>query len=276
MYELKLYENIPFDNFPLQISYYTENRKCDFLPHWHEHIELHCIVKGNLSVQCEGKIIEAKTGDCLIIDSNELHEGAGGCSEHICINIPRSMVGPRDVKYKRVVSDSNINELALKIIHEHNHRDDSSNNAIMGYVYLLITILNRKYTCKKHTPEGYNIYSRKTVMLDKVINLLEDNYSEQLSLQEISEFAKVSKSYLCKEFRDYTGKTISEYINYLRCIKAKEFLISTDIPISEISYICGFSEPNYFTRKFRQIMGKTPRDIRKEISVQSQKKGNLS
>lgn len=266
MYDMKLYENIPSGTFPVQISYYTGNKKCGFLPHWHEHMELLFIIRGNISVRCEGKIFEAKAGECLIIDGNELHQGAGGEAEYLCINIPRSMMGAQNVKYKRVVSDSNINQLALNIIHEHTHGDEESHIAIMGYINLLIAILNRKHIYKKYDTEGYNIYSKKTIMLNKVIAFLEDNYSEQISLNEVSQLANVNKSYLCKEFRQYTGKTINEYINYLRCMKAKEFLISTDISITEISYICGFNDPNYFARKFKQIMGVCPSEIRKTLN----------
>ncbi len=266
MYEMKLYENIPLDTFPAQISYYTGNKKCDFLSHWHEHMELLFIVSGNMSVLCEDKLFEAKTGECLIIDGNELHQGAGGNADYLCINIPRSMMGSQNVKYKKVVSDSSIGELALNIIHEHTHSDEASNIAIMGYINLIIAILNRKHICKKYDIEGYSMYSKKTTMLNRVIDFLEDNYSEHMSLNEISQLANVNKSYLCKEFRQYTGKTISEYINYLRCIKAKEFLISTDISITEISYICGFNDPNYFARKFKQIMGVSPSETRKTLN----------
>lgn len=267
MHEMKLYENIPFDAFPMQINYYKGNQKCEFRPHWHEQMELLYIVKGNISVQCEEKIIDAKAGDCIIINGNELHEGVGGQADYLALNIPRSMMGAQNVKYKQIVSDHGIGELAYKIIYEHTHRDEASDFAITGYINLIIAILNRRYILKKYDTEGHNIYSKKTVMLNRVIGYLEDNYSEPLTLQEISEFAKVTKSYLCKEFRQYTGKTVNEYINYLRCIKAKEFLISTNISIADISCICGFYDPNYFARKFRQIMGKTPSNMRKENTV---------
>lgn len=270
MNEMKLYENIPFDVYSAQINYFTDIKPRHFLPHWHEHMELLYIVKGILSVQCEDRLLQAKAGDCIIINSNELHEGTCESAEYLCINIPRSKMGAQNFKYKQIVSDSKIGELASGIIYEHTHPDEASSFAIEGYINLLISVLNRYHISKRYDTEGYNIYSKKTAMLNKVIGYLEDNYSERIILHEVCEFADVNKSYLCKEFRKYTGKTITEYINYLRCIKAKEFLISTSIPISDISYICGFSDPNYFTRKFKQIIGEIPSDIRKRNNVSGQ------
>ena len=71
-------------------------------------------------------------------------------------------------------------------------------------------------------------------------------------------------------FSDGLFLYIKRNICYNIGIKAKEFLISTSIPISDISYICGFSDPNYFTRKFKQIIGEIPSDIRKRNNVSEQ------
>ena len=49
----------------------------------------------------------------------------------------------------------------------------------------------------------------------------------------------------------------------LRMKKAMELLNTTELNISEIAYDLGFSDPNYFSRTFQQVYGKTPSSIRK-------------
>ena len=51
------------------------NKTNDFKIHWHEHVELHFMVSGEAKVRCGSQVFHIKKHDCLIINSNELHEG---------------------------------------------------------------------------------------------------------------------------------------------------------------------------------------------------------
>ena len=70
------------------------------------------------------------------------------------------------------------------------------------------------------------------------------------------------------KMKEVTEKTAKEYILSLRIEKAVELLDSTEMTITEICYCCGFSDPNYFTRMFKQITGKLPSKIRSRSKSQ--------
>lgn len=74
----------------------------------------------------------------------------------------------------------------------------------------------------------------------------------------------MSKYHFCNAFKEFTGQTFKEYHNRIRIDKAIELLHSTEIPITEIAFLCGFNDSNYFSRKFHQITGKTPLAVREE------------
>lgn len=68
-------------------------------------------------------------------------------------------------------------------------------------------------------------------------------------------------------YNTFLVTSIWKYINGIRIAKAEELLIGTDMPITDIAYMCGFSYSNYFARKFKQITGENPRDERKKALV---------
>lgn len=96
-----------------------------------------------------------------------------------------------------------------------------------------------------------------------ISNYLQEHYKEIHSLEELTTYFRVSKSYLCRIFRKQTGLTIVEYINRLKVEEAYKLLQETELSIHEVSMRCGFDTVIYFNRVFRRIMGVTPKDARK-------------
>ena len=62
--------------------------------------------------------------------------------------------------------------------------------------------------------------------------------------------------------RKQTGKTVSEYIQGKLIDRAKELLLSTSKPMSEIAYSLGFQYPQHMNRMFKRIVGITPNEFR--------------
>ena len=74
----------------------------------------------------------------------------------------------------------------------------------------------------------------------------------------------MSQVQVYRKLKALTGKTPTQYMRMLRMKRAMELLNNTQLNISEIAYDLGFSDPNYFSRTFQQIYGKTPSSIRKK------------
>ena len=84
-----------------------------------------------------------------------------------------------------------------------------------------------------------------------------------LTLSEIADAAYTSESTLTARFRRETGMSIGEYIDYLIMLRASKELITTDRKISEISDSLGFCDQFYFSRRFKEKHGVSPREFRK-------------
>ncbi|MDR2178083.1 MAG: helix-turn-helix transcriptional regulator [Treponema sp.] len=81
---------------------------------------------------------------------------------------------------------------------------------------------------------------------------------EKISPTVLAEILGMNCSYLCRRFKEETGKTISEYINEVKITEARCLLESTELPLAQISAQLGFSSQNYFQTIFKEITGATP------------------
>ncbi|WP_299064554.1 AraC family transcriptional regulator [uncultured Polaribacter sp.] len=100
-------------------------------------------------------------------------------------------------------------------------------------------------------------------IINSVKKFLLDNLDKTFSLDEIAEKFNYSKSYLHTKFKSNTGYPIMVFFNLKKTQKACEYLNYTDLSIKEISYKIGFEDPLYFSRIFKNFMGKSPRNYKK-------------
>ncbi len=98
-----------------------------------------------------------------------------------------------------------------------------------------------------------------------VIDFIYLNYSQAVTMEQIASVSGYSVSHISKLFREETGMPVMDYIAKLRCEKAASLLKSTDLSIGEIGALVGYSDNNYFTKKFKQFVGATPRNYREGV-----------
>lgn len=266
MKKIELYESIPETSSLIRINLYDNMQKPLFPIHWHGHLEIHYIIEGTAVERCENDVVKVNAGECIIINSNELHEGIDGNCRYLCLLVPQHFAKNSNIILNRVIRDSEIEEMAKSIIKEYKSCQKAEDIAIIGYVALILAKLYRNYVFKEIKEENYKAYFQRILLLNEVVKYIHENYQEDIELRDIADRFNINMYYFCHIFKDFTGATFKEYLNKLRVDKAYELLVNTDAAISEIAFMCGFNDSNYFSRKFRQIIGKSPRQIRKAPS----------
>lgn len=97
----------------------------------------------------------------------------------------------------------------------------------------------------------------------EMILYLEDHFSEDISLRELSERFHLTPEYLCACFKAETQETIMQYLRRIRMHRAKLLLMeSPDLSLREIAEACGFHSISYFGKVFRSSAGMTPQAYR--------------
>jgi len=77
-------------------------------------------------------------------------------------------------------------------------------------------------------------------------------------LEELAARADISTSYYQKVFQTYTGLTPKSYLDHVKITEATKLLKESDLSITEISFILGYSSTQHFATAFRRLMGQTP------------------
>lgn len=102
-----------------------------------------------------------------------------------------------------------------------------------------------------------------TNMISKTLDYIADNYMQDIKVEELARYIHISETHFRRVFSTYMKMSPLEYINTVRIQAACEFLKTTDEPIADIAYKCGFTTNSTFNRNFKQIMGMPPVEWRK-------------
>lgn len=144
--------------------------------------------------------------------------------------------------------------LALKVKAEREIKQQSTLEEMQDWLFAMVNEII--------TAIG-NIQQDNTVkLINKAKRYLEENYYKNVSLEEVAEHISISPYYLSHVFKEATGISFINYLTQLRINNAQNMLMSTDMPISEVGYRVGYKDPNYFSRIFKKITGRTPLQYR--------------
>ena len=99
----------------------------------------------------------------------------------------------------------------------------------------------------------------------RVIQYIDDNFSQTIKLAELSRLANMSATKLKKLFRQFTGCTITEYILSKKTDYASHLLADSDLSIEELAKKVGFDTVAGFSTSFKKQTGIPPSEYRKQI-----------
>ena len=113
------------------------------------------------------------------------------------------------------------------------------------------------------------IKSGKTVAVPDIVNrFLESAFNPDLSIGTISSYAAqagVSENYLSRQVKQSTGRSVGEWIDAVRIVRAKKLLSETSLPIIDVATAVGLEDQSYFARFFKRETGQTPSGFRKAM-----------
>lgn len=232
-----------------------------FQTHWHKSPELLLPVEGTISVSCNGIKQTGVPSELIVVGSNQLHEISALTKEatYYCLIVDSSVCEnienlPPKTRNEEIV------ELYRKIVSEFEKKDKYYHEIVIGYAKVLFSLLSRENADRTEKLESQNI--RKVETVKKTIQYIYENFQKEINLEAISCEINISKFYLSHIFKEITGKTIIEHLNYIRCTHARTLLKSGKYTVTEACYAAGFTNRSYFTKTYKKIVGNLPlRDL---------------
>jgi len=200
------------------------------------------------------------------------------------LNIDKALNYLKEYIYQSIDS-CNINEFELKtlfenalyniinILDELNFNVEEMNNSKLEYfqridetksTHELLQILD---IITKETSSLLNNEESKLNdhMINKIIEYISNHYYEQLSLKQVADKFHFNYYYLSSYFSSHNAEGFSEYLNKIRLEKAAELLGNEEIPVSEVSFMVGYSDHSYFCKVFKKFKKLTPSKFRRNI-----------
>lgn len=127
----------------------------------------------------------------------------------------------------------------------------------------------REWFLEKLEAVCQNVSSKKEEQSESVISkakaYIDQNFSRELSLDEVSRNVNISPYYFSKLFKEEAGENFIEYLTRVRITHAKELLRNPALSIKEICVMSGYSDPNYFSRIFKKQEDLTPSEYRERM-----------
>lgn len=141
-----------------------------------------------------------------------------------------------------------------------NHKSSDSNAfKIEGLLFLFFSKLSENV---KSIPNNNNNDMYSNLYINKAIEFIQNNYHNQIKVSDIAKYTCLNRSYLTSIFQKYLQMSPQRFLMKFRITKASDLLYNTDLPIRNIAYSCGYSDPLAFSKAFKKIKGVSPKEYR--------------
>ncbi len=226
--------------------------------HVHESWELYFLKEGERYLRADGKFFCIRAGDAFLIPPGVEHrtmDSGGGAYVKLTCMIPPHLlpVGTLSEDGVHVVRPEGraAVDIATAL------RRLESGASLEAYATLLGIL-----SAVAAMPESREDVASPTLgRMAEIIGYIDGHYTERITLTVLSERFFISEYYLCRLFREHTGRTIHEYITSLRLHRAARLLKRGD-RVSWVARECGFGSVSAFSSAFRAKYGCAPRDYK--------------
>ena len=145
-------------------------------------------------------------------------------------------------------------------------------NDLLAVMDMAIQKLDRECDFKGNTKENKPERKRENVKnfdeqttIKYLREYVENNYTFDISMQEVAEDMGYSDAYFSKLFKQYFNQNFTAYLTQYRIKKAKELLTDTNNSIKDISRMVGYEDSNYFAKIFKRMVGEIPSKFRENL-----------
>ncbi|WP_044173055.1 AraC family transcriptional regulator [Flectobacillus major] len=135
-------------------------------------------------------------------------------------------------------------------------------------VILLLKVLRRMANASdvqelSKTDDSATLDEQNTKRIDQIYSFSLNNFTREITLEEVAEVANISVNSFCRYFKTHTRKTYFQFLLELRIGHACKLLAEEKLSISQVAYESGFNNLSHFNRSFKAIMQLKPQQYQK-------------
>lgn len=252
--------------------------------HKHNYFEINYVISGSCNFTFENNKLQLKEGELCIISPFSEHDIViNDDSTVFCIMLRKStfnttffsLLSRKDLLsyfFRNILKDNSksnyllfdtSNNILIKKCARHAliecYKDDSyCNTCCINWINLMFSYLLRNYN---DSLQFYN-YEKMGTDFSIILKYIQENY-QNINLSKLSEFFHYSEPYMCNLIKQNTGHNFTDLIKELRMAEAVDYILNTNIKISEIAEKVGYNSTDHFSRVFRSVYKISPQQYRK-------------
>ncbi len=248
--------------------------------HSHSNIEIAYILSGTGRYLVDGVNYDVKQGDLLICNPGVMHQSivtnpsdqtlefVVGLTDIHFLNMPENTIElPGGVhllslnsEYKREIS-----RCCYEIMEENVSTQPGRYYLIQAQMMKILILIFRTIVgtnTHESVSMAFESYS-KGYVVKKIVQYLNENYSQHISLDQIAHNMYLSPVYISKIFKEKTGDSPINYLIKIRLNKAREMLKEDKGSIKTIASLVGYDDVYHFSKLFKKHYGISPLNFRK-------------
>ena len=244
--------------------------------HDHSAVEILLTLEGAVTYVLEDTVYQVRKGEVLIVPPDMLHALSmeEGSSRILFLFEPDAVMSMRDIKFLAPYFDKpfhlrdgseahvRIRELLLRARDAYEKRDLMWNTFCYSCFLRIYAALGQNYLSGIKPRAGEPVRNMDSEVITAVMTYINNHYMEELSLEDVAQFAGFSRYYFSRSFKKQTGYSFKDYLCQKRLQVAMDLLIRTNRSMREVALDSGFGSVATFNRVFREKKGCTPTQYR--------------
>lgn len=273
------YENLEFEE-GCYINISLAKNEETFPLHWHTAAEIIMPTEGTYSVNVNGIPFYLQTNDILFVSIGELHEMTRPSKgSRMILQFDFSLINNlkdfnssisilQSIKLISKDTDPDIHNqiiaLMADIRNEHASKNEFKNAIMYSKLLQIYVLIARKYMNMSNIFPDITLSKQQEYIakFTQIFSYINNNFTDDLTLDTLADHAGFSKFHFSRLFKQFTNKTLYDYINQKRISEAEMLLINPNLSITEVSLQSGFNSLSTFNRVFKSYKNCTPTEFK--------------
>lgn len=267
------------------IHYYEFNKDFCYDGESHDFWEMVYVDAGNVKIKANNKEFKLKQGEIIFHKPNEFHTiktDKDAAANVFVISFVSSSKSMSFFKGKTMVVPSKLKNYISTIVEEYSHTFNpmstqdiklelkenppiGGQQMIKTYLEQFLILLIRSENDNRDLRVFPSKESMENHLVSQVIQLIEENTYNKITVEQICDKLNYSRTYLSKIFKAASGYTILEYILMNKIREAKKLIREEKYNLTQISDMLNFDNPHYFSTVFKKIANMTPTSYKNSV-----------
>lgn len=273
----------PTQSYSIHVQYSNESNNFFVDTHMHEFVEIEYGLCGKFNIMIDNSHYEFGEGDIAVVGSGQVHEitnSANKVGHYLVIKFEPSLISPSPMNnqisnyalpfmfnnlgknhiFRSDTIPPDLKSALAQMAVEAEAKEYGYELALKKSLYQLLLYIVRTINFN-HSKD--DIISSKTFFkIRKVLNYIHSNSEKPIDVRRLAETAHLEYCYFSRMFKQLTQMTCTKYINTVRINKSVEYLLSSDISITDAAILSGFTNISYYIKQFKAIKKITPSKYR--------------